>query len=197
MTDKQRKLPKQARSWQRYHHILDTAATLFDTYDIHSVTTNHIAEHAEVSIGSLYQFFPNKEVVIEALIERYQTKLDAVFPEKYSSTNQIESVIYNVLSGFMTLQEEQAGFQSIIIGIEGTELAYLNAKMQQTIINGIARMLNVYYPQLDTDQTKLCATISFSISVSIMPLKHMSRSTRLEQMVMAISNYQKAFVKSS
>ncbi|MGB7339845.1 MAG: TetR/AcrR family transcriptional regulator [Phototrophicaceae bacterium] len=196
MADKQRKLPKQARSWQRYNHILDTAAQLFETEGVTTVTTNHIADAATVSIGSLYQFFPQKEAIIEALIERYQEALYAVFPQHHSPSKPIEAVIQKVLTSFMTLQQEQVGFQAIMIGIEGTELAYLNTSMQATIIGGIANILTLYYPKLDNTQSKLCATISFSISVGIMSLENLSPEIRLEQMVMAISTYQKAFIKS-
>ncbi len=36
-----------------------------------AATTNHIAEAAGVSIGSLYQYFPNKEAIVAALLDRH------------------------------------------------------------------------------------------------------------------------------
>ena len=41
---------------------------------IDSVNTNHVAEVAGVSIGSLYQYFPNKESMMQALIDSYADK---------------------------------------------------------------------------------------------------------------------------
>ena len=79
---KTRRLPQQARSRARYQHILDTAATLFAEHGVDSVTTNHIADSAEISIGSIYRFFPNKEAIIETLVEQYMTAAEAVFPHR-------------------------------------------------------------------------------------------------------------------
>ncbi|HVK75260.1 MAG TPA: TetR/AcrR family transcriptional regulator [Kofleriaceae bacterium] len=42
-------------------------------------TTNRIAEAAGVSVGSLYQYFPNKEAIVGALIERHDDEMWAVF----------------------------------------------------------------------------------------------------------------------
>ena len=44
-------------------------------------TTNHIAERAGVSIGSLYQYFPNKEAILVALLERHMSALRPVIEE--------------------------------------------------------------------------------------------------------------------
>lgn len=198
MSDKlQRRLPKQKRSWQRYHHMLDTAAQLFDKDGVDAVTTNHIADKAEVSIGSLYQFFPNKEAIIEALIERYQQNMQGVFPQQLDTSQPIEHVIRGVLSGFMTFKNEQAGFQAIMVGLAGKpDNEDINNQMHQTVINGIASVLSAYYPQMDDDQRNLCATISYQITLGLMPLETLSSEVIVEQMILAVSAYQRAFVQS-
>jgi AcrR family transcriptional regulator len=50
--------------------ILEAAAQVLEAAGLEGYTTNHIAERAGVSIGSLYQYFPNKDAVTVALIER-------------------------------------------------------------------------------------------------------------------------------
>ncbi|WP_175414884.1 TetR/AcrR family transcriptional regulator [Nibricoccus aquaticus] len=50
--------------------ILEAATRLLESGDIRSLTTNTLAEKAGVSIGTLYQYFKNKEAVLEALTER-------------------------------------------------------------------------------------------------------------------------------
>jgi AcrR family transcriptional regulator len=68
---KRRKRPSQERSRATVEAILQAATRVFvkDGYD--RATTNRIAEVAGVSIGSLYQYFPNKESLIAALLERH------------------------------------------------------------------------------------------------------------------------------
>ncbi|WP_307873036.1 TetR/AcrR family transcriptional regulator [Paractinoplanes ovalisporus] len=51
--------------------ILASAAHIFAEHGYAAGTTNHIAEHARVSIGSLYQYFPNKDAILAALLVRH------------------------------------------------------------------------------------------------------------------------------
>jgi AcrR family transcriptional regulator len=63
--------PKQARSRETFDAILGAAAQVFERKGYASATTNRIAERAGVSIGSLYQYFPNKDAILVALTERH------------------------------------------------------------------------------------------------------------------------------
>jgi len=74
-----RKKPVQARSQATVDAILEaTARVLVDSgYD--RASTNRIADRAGVSIGSLYQYFPSKESLVGALIDRHSDEMLAVF----------------------------------------------------------------------------------------------------------------------
>lgn len=63
-----RRTPVQARSQGTVSAILEAAARLFDRG---SATTNGIARLAGVSIGSLYEYFPNKDAILESLVDRH------------------------------------------------------------------------------------------------------------------------------
>ncbi len=66
-----RKKPQQRRSQETVDAILDAAAHLFSERGFERTSTNAIAEEAGVSIGSCYQYFPNKLALLEALRERH------------------------------------------------------------------------------------------------------------------------------
>src|SRR5258706_15921924 len=78
MPFKPRKLPRQARSKATVDAIVEACARLLQGGDYAAVTTNHIAERAGVGIGTLYEFFPNKESIVAALAERRLAGLVAV-----------------------------------------------------------------------------------------------------------------------
>jgi AcrR family transcriptional regulator len=65
-----RKLPQQARAQATYDAIVGASARLLRRHGYDAVTTNHIARQAGVSVGTLYEFFPNKEAIVAALAER-------------------------------------------------------------------------------------------------------------------------------
>ena len=62
--------PSQRRSQVTVTAILDAAARVFEERGFDAGTTNHVAERAGVSIGSLYEYFPNKDAMVVAVVER-------------------------------------------------------------------------------------------------------------------------------
>ncbi len=65
-----RKRPRQTRSKETVETILAATARILIKLGFDGLTTNAVAELAGVSIGSLYQYFPNKQALVAALIER-------------------------------------------------------------------------------------------------------------------------------
>ncbi|MGP3943791.1 MULTISPECIES: TetR/AcrR family transcriptional regulator [Streptomyces] len=66
-----RKQPRQARAELTRQRILTAAAHIFAEYGYAAGTTNRIAEHARISIGSLYQYYPNKDAILAELVTRH------------------------------------------------------------------------------------------------------------------------------
>jgi AcrR family transcriptional regulator len=66
-----RRTPRQVRAELTRERILNAAAHVFAEYGYAAGTTNRIAEHARVSIGSLYQYFPNKDAILAKLLVRH------------------------------------------------------------------------------------------------------------------------------
>lgn len=76
---KARKVPAQARSQETVTVILEASARILEADGLRSFNTNAIAERAGVSVGSLYQYFPNKDAIVLALIGSFEEALhDAV-----------------------------------------------------------------------------------------------------------------------
>lgn len=70
-----RKQPKQERSQVTVEAILSATAHILTENGYNQLTTNRVAERAGVSIGSLYQYFPNKEALIFALAEQHANEM--------------------------------------------------------------------------------------------------------------------------
>lgn len=66
-----RKQPRQQRAAETRQRILDAAARVFAEYGYAAGTTNRIAAAADLSIGSLYQYFPNKDAILSALTDAH------------------------------------------------------------------------------------------------------------------------------
>ncbi|MCX2730165.1 TetR/AcrR family transcriptional regulator [Saccharopolyspora sp. NFXS83] len=66
-----RKQPRQVRAELTRQRILTAAAHVFTEHGYAAGTTNRIAERARISIGSLYQYFPNKDAILVELLTRH------------------------------------------------------------------------------------------------------------------------------
>ena len=69
-----RKTPVQARALETRSRILDAAARVFSVHGYAAGTTNRIAAEAGLSIGSLYQYFPNKDAILVTLVRAHVTE---------------------------------------------------------------------------------------------------------------------------
>jgi AcrR family transcriptional regulator len=70
-----RKEPRQDRARATVDAILAATARVLVTEGYERASTNRIAEAAGVSVGSLYQYFPSKEALVSALIERHSSEM--------------------------------------------------------------------------------------------------------------------------
>jgi AcrR family transcriptional regulator len=75
-----RKRPRQRRARETVEAIVEAAARILAEHRPAQLTTNRIAERAGVSVGSLYQYFPDRRAVIRALYERELARAEALRP---------------------------------------------------------------------------------------------------------------------
>ena len=68
--EKKRRTPRQARAEETVAMILEGAAQILEAGGLAAFTTNAVAERAGVSIGTLYQYFADKQAIVRAIAER-------------------------------------------------------------------------------------------------------------------------------
>jgi AcrR family transcriptional regulator len=88
-----RKNPTQARSADTVEAILEAAARILEDKGFEGYNTNEVASRAGVSIGSLYQYFPNKDAITRSLIEREEAPLKAEFADVRNAPNTREGLL--------------------------------------------------------------------------------------------------------
>jgi AcrR family transcriptional regulator len=74
-----RRQPQQQRSQKRVERILDAAAIVFDEVGFEAATTHAIASRADTAVGSLYQFFPDKLAIFNALELRHVERVHVIW----------------------------------------------------------------------------------------------------------------------
>ena len=105
----QRKRPLQGRSRSTVDVILEAAAQVLERDGYAAATTDLIAERAGVSVGSLYQYFPNKDAILLALTQRHALAAQAV----------LEPLLQEIVSGTPPLEEWLQRFVGACVELNG------------------------------------------------------------------------------
>ena len=168
MSDHLRNKPRQARSLRTFNHILDTAAALFQTEGYDAVTTNHIAAAAEVSIGALYRFFPNKKAILEALTDRYREAMAAIFPEDIQPPRSMPDILDEMFANLMAFEAAHVGFETIFLKLESG--AARERIIHADIVGWVESVLAAHYPHLDAERRRIGAEVGVSIVKGLLPL---------------------------
>ena len=92
-----RRRPRQERARFTVAAILEAAAEVIDDVGWAHASTNRIAKRAGVSIGTLYQYFPNKEAILASLSEKHYQEVNAVVGETMAVLSNPDVSIANVL----------------------------------------------------------------------------------------------------
>jgi AcrR family transcriptional regulator len=95
------KIPRQPRSVEMVQCILNAGMHVIEEEGLHAMTTNRVAERAGVSVGSLYQYFANRDSILAGIIER--SMLDIMQVLQMSQAAGLDQPIENLLRGGLVL----------------------------------------------------------------------------------------------
>ena len=103
-------MPRQQRALVTRAAIVDAAGRILLTEGAGALNTNRIAKVAGVSVGSLYQYFPNKEAVLGALAEREGANLRNKLEEliKLTADMPVEQFVDQVIHAMFAMRERHA-----------------------------------------------------------------------------------------
>jgi AcrR family transcriptional regulator len=148
-----RRQPRQVRSQERVNQILDVAEQLFIAEGYGATTTNAIATRAKVPIGSLYQFFPDKGAILQALAMRYAEQLHQRFAKLDADMTHLPLAAYvdRLIDATDQFFTDYPGYHAIFMQVQGTipELEEIENVADAQLIQDLATSLCQYYSELD------------------------------------------------
>lgn len=141
-----RRKPRQARSQERVSRILDVAEALFIAEGYSATTTNAIATRANVPIGSLYQFFPDKAAILQALAIRYGELLHqrlSILDNAELAKLPLPAYVDQLIDVSDQFFSEYPGYYAIFMEVQGTmpELEEIEAAADALLIQDFATSL--------------------------------------------------------
>lgn len=198
-----RKSPTQDRAHATVEHILSAAAQVLERRGFAGTTTNHIAERAGISIGSLYQYFPNKQAIVVALVERHMERGTRLFWDLLARTDpaadDLETLLRRFVRAMLELHLDRPALQRVLLD-EAPQPPRVVAALRErkrAIVDAVARLLRARADV--TVRDPLAA--AFLITQTVQALAHeyiadappyLAESTFADELVAMLARYLRA-----
>lgn len=171
-----RKQARQARSRATQEAVLEAAARILETQGAQHLNTNAIAELAGVSIGSLYQYFPNKEAILATIMRNKRRDLLDNMQKALRETENAtaEDAVYAMLRAGLMHQFARPTLAMRLEYLEPQlgltdETAELSAQMADLIISVARRIQSDAGPEEARDIVAVCKGIINSAALASEP----------------------------
>lgn len=137
---------------------MDAAAQILEAQGPQHATTNHIAERAGVSIGTLYQYFPNKQALFTELARRFVEELGTATEESLEglSMGPMHEVVPQFLRTLGTLHGTSPRLRSFLFQLPGSQVLMRDFNERIEVV--VARVLS-RRPELGDRDPKITAQI--------------------------------------
>jgi len=152
--------------------MLEACAALIDEFGYDGVTTTLIAERAGVAVGSLYQFFPDKRAVVQALTQRNLAQFMAEVESRIDQTPvqhwwDSADIVFDVC---VQMYREVPAFSRIRFG-DVVDLRLINDELDNNtvIADGLAALIAQKF-DVSLDRLRLPVAVAIEIADGILNL---------------------------
>ncbi len=152
-------VPQRGPGRKRVAALLEAGAAVITERGFQAATMAEIAARADSPIGSLYRFFPNKEILADALLQRYTSLVRDAFAHIQRQIKTLSTA--ELAEAFLTLMVDLRGeTQAVVALLEGhTEWSTLRLEFRHTMRRHIAETLLRRRPRLNPKVAKSMAVL--------------------------------------
>ncbi|MET7475254.1 TetR family transcriptional regulator [Streptomyces sp. NPDC005648] len=139
-----RRTPQQARSKARLARVLETAEHILIRDGVEALTTTRVAAAARVSVGSLYQYLPDRDAIIDALAAGYFAKLEAAMDGfvEAAAAERWKDPVGLLVDAYAAIYRTEHGFRALWFGSGLTERTRAaDREHKRRMADGVRRIL--------------------------------------------------------
>ncbi|MGW5684715.1 TetR/AcrR family transcriptional regulator [Nonomuraea sp. NPDC003754] len=168
-----RPVRRQARGLKRMAEILDAAELVIAEVGYPDLTTNQVAARAGMSPGSLYQFFRNKDEILDGLVARYTDERGEYWAERLAAVTPevpLEALVAAFVDESVAFKSRSPAYWALLYGsATGDRLAAASQRLHAAIAEQVAALLLRRSPGLDPDRALLMGTMAVSMVKAVIP----------------------------
>jgi AcrR family transcriptional regulator len=189
---KVRRVPQQERAAKRVDALLDAAGEVIAERGFEAATMTAIAERAGASIGSVYQYFPDKDALVFALRTRYGDEMDARWSAlseaaQQLSVEELAERLFALMTGFMAARPAYLPLLSVSLNFKR------DAAARNRLRGKFAELFQGYSPALAEEDAFRVAEVTLQVVKSLSPLyaaaKPKDRAALVSEYRMVVSSY--------
>ena len=148
-----RRSPSQSRGKEKVEAIVNSAKNLIGERGNDAVSMREIAAHAGISPSSIYQYFPDKNAILQAIMQNYFTRIQLMIATLTSSVSSVDNIAGQIADGmdqFMGLFRNEPALATIWAGVQAnTVLREMDAEDSIKNATTLADALKSLSPQID------------------------------------------------
>lgn len=147
-----RRRPVQARSRERVTNILSHAADIFHEVGVDATSMSAIARQSDMSLASLYRYFPNKAAIVKAIAERHVDQMEAALRERLE-TLDLNDAVDVLIDLFYEFYRTEPAYSAIWSGVESMpELRELDLRELYSHARDLDNRLRDVCPRIPEDR---------------------------------------------
>jgi AcrR family transcriptional regulator len=183
-----RRQPVQSRSAERVDRILASAAELLDETGYQAMTTTAIAGRARVAVGTLYQFFPDKRAVVQALTARNLDRFLAEVRAGLAGVTDWWDATETIIDLYLRMHREVPGFAAVHFGdVVDTHLLDPERTNNAVIVDALAGAFDRHV-EVPDDELRLALTVANEAADALLKLAF-ARDRRGDERIVAETKY--------
>ncbi|MCF6473529.1 TetR/AcrR family transcriptional regulator [Nonomuraea sp. MG754425] len=183
----ERTVRRQARGLKRMAEILDAAEQVIADVGYPDLTTNQVAARAGMSPGSLYQFFRNKDEILDGLVARYTVDRQEFWAARLAMVTPeipLEALVAQLVDESVQFKSASPAYWSLLYGTAtGDQFAAASQRLHEDIARHLSGMLRRRSPELPEERAEIMGTMALAMVKAVMPMITSSAPERSAELV--------------
>ena len=179
-----RRVPSQARSQERLERISDAAAEVFADVGFEAATMEAIALRADTSIGSVYQFFPNKRALLYTIAIRYAERVQTLFDELTdgATTESWDAFLDRTIDALADFHRREPGFRALVRNWSSQEFLAQDEASMREFTKRTEMLIAARLPAMTDERRTTIATVLVE-NVSALLISTSRRDRRADEII--------------
>lgn len=173
-----RRKPKQARALETLDTLLEGAAQVLEQRGYARATTNRIADAAGVSVGTVYEYFPDKDALFAALIDRELDALVAAFEAQgVGAELDLEAALLRLVEAGLRAMRFGPELFRALEAVPGATFRRRLGEAREVVVALVAQLLEAHRREVTVSDLDLAA---FLVVSAVEGIGANLRSTQLD-----------------